>query len=227
MFALLVFLLAGSTSAGMEVAELDGRWAKLTKLESLTDLPVLGDVSQKTEVLSLVDIKTEPNGETLYRERTCRLTTKTMGGVVRTSYPVPFLKMLIRDWSPLGVDARGGTIELVQKKAPRWYGEGGADQDQDGNPGVTIKVSGIIDGEVYASIREFSTSYGRVESPNEITGRVEWEAGLKVLGASSSFLDDQPKTRKKEDPDAHTFVMKRVKQAANCRLLVEQYDDVF
>jgi hypothetical protein len=203
--------------------ELEGRWAKLVHLESITDVPVFGDVSQKTEVLSLIDIRTEPNGETQFRERTCRLVTKTLGGMVKTSYPVAFLKMLVRDWAPIEIEGS----QFVQEKKPRSYGDGGEDQDGDGHPGVTINVGGILKGQIYAAIREWSTSVGEVMSKNRIEGRVNWDAGFQVLGATSGFLDDQPKTRKNEDPEKHTFEMRRVRDNANCKKLVEQADDVF
>jgi hypothetical protein len=209
------------------VGNLDGHWAKLTKLESITKVPVLGDISQKTEVLSLIELKTDENGQLLYREKTCRLTSKTFGGMVRTAYPPAFLRMLERDWAPVHVEKEAGQVTFIQQKNPRDFGAGGKDQDRDGNPGVTIKVSGIVGGEVYASIREWSTSLGKQVDENTIEGRVIWDAGLNVLGGTSKMLRNQPDTRRKKDPEAHTFVMRRVRDNATCPRLLAQADDVF
>ena len=216
-----------SFSAGGTSNQLDGHWAKLTKLESITAMPFFGDIKQKTEVLTLLELKTDGDGQTRYRERTCKLVSKTFGGLVKTAYPPAFLRMLERDWSPVQIKRDRGQVLFVQQKRPRNYGLDGRDQDRDGRPGVTIKVSGIIDGEIYASIREWSTSLGRVVDKNTIEGRVEWDAGLRVLGGSTDRLSKQPDTRRNEDPHAHTFVMRRVRDTADCRRLLDQQDDVF
>ncbi len=221
-------LLASDARAeGDPTAQLTGRWVKRARLESVTRMPVVGDISQKTEIISLLEIRPGDGGALLYREKTCRLATKTLGGFVRTTYPTRFLRMLRRDWSPIQLTATGDRLTLVQHKARRCYGEAGADEDQDGHPGVTIEVNGIIGGEIYASIEESSTASGTVIGPDTIEGTVDWNAGLHVLGATSGMLRKQPKTRRKEDPEARTFVMKRVPDNATCAAVLNHLDDVF
>jgi hypothetical protein len=224
---ILLLSMGAPDARGVSDTQLDGHWAKVTRLESITDMPIFGDIKQKTEVVSLLEMKTSEDGELRYRERTCKLTSKTFGGMVKTSYPPAFLRMLERGWTPAFVEEDGDRLTFIQEKKPRDYGKDGRDQDGDGNPGVTIRVSGIIGGEIYAAIREWSTSLGRMTDENTIEGRVEWDVGLRVLGGSSKRLSSQPDTRRNDDPDAHTFVMRRVRANADCRRLLDQLDDVF
>ena len=61
--ALLISVIALTGNAQAETPkELAGRWAKLTRLESLSKVPVIGEVSLQTEVISLMDLAPDGKG---------------------------------------------------------------------------------------------------------------------------------------------------------------------
>lgn len=90
------------------------------------------------------------------------------------------------------------------------------DQDGDGEPGVTISVRGLIDGEVFVAQKGWSELRPESVSVDRIAGRVIWRQMQTVLGASSRFLASGPTTRPDPAPGANWFVAVRVPKGADC-----------
>lgn len=241
--ALPMLLVTSQPARAQSAEDLTGRWAKLTRLESLSKVPVLGEISLETEVISLVEFR--PNGDdgVLYREKTCSLRSNTLAGLVKTSYPKALLRVITKPWTPAKVRVEGGQLVLDVPKAYKAYGyhpktpgqtpprdvkDGRVyDQDRDGHPGITVETSGIVSGELYAALLEWNASEGRMVSPRRIDGQVRWGTDLAVLGASTGLLENQAPTRPKPDPTAHRYVMKRVPSNATCGQLLARADSVF
>ena len=232
--------IANTRDAPREAHEqLQGRWAKRTHLETLTELPIVGEIAQETDVISLVELRAKANGEWMYREKTCRLTSKTLAGLIETSYPPGFLRVLAKDWQPARVVEEGAALVVEQPHGVRQYGFVGdavprdkddarvRDSDQDGHPGVTIQAKGLIGGEIYAAVEEWSEVRGEVVAPDYVRGLVRWGTDFAVLDASSRILSGQPKTRLRPDPSAHHFEMRKVPARANCRAVLARLDQVF
>lgn len=218
---------------------LEGRWAKRTHLETLTKLPIVGEIAQETDVISLVELRRNAAGQLMYREKTCRLTSKTLAGLIETSYPPSFLRVLSKDWQPARVMSDGTDVVLEQPRGVRKYGFVGdvvphdkddarvRDSDHDGHPGVTIKAKGLIGGEIYAAVEEWSEVRGKVLSPDRVRGLVKWGTDFAVLDASSGLLSGQPKTRLQPNPSAHYFEMRKVPPRAGCRAVLARLEQVF
>ena len=223
--------------------EISGRWAKLTHLESLSKVPILGEISIETEVISLIEFRPNGSNGVEYREKTCSLRSNTLAGLLHTSYPRGLLRVITKPWTPAEVRSVDGDLVLDLPKAWSAYGyrpeqPGQAsphaagdprviDQDRDGHPGVTVNTGGIVDGQLYAALLEWNESRGRVVSPDRIVGNVDWGTDLAVLGASSSMLRSQAPTRPSPNPDANRFVMRRVPDNATCGALMSRAKALF
>ncbi len=81
------------------------------------------------------------------------------------------------------------TDPLIEKNGAVFY-----DQDQDGNPGVTVDVGasipmcGKILGHVYIAQRAFWSEEGTWESSEKASGHVDFRLTQKVLGANTWIL---------------------------------------
>lgn len=65
------------------------------------------------------------------------------------------------------------------------------DPDEDGNPGVTVKINigKIIKGEIYLTRREIFTNYLTLNNDGSLTGYVKDDSEQFIVGASKKILD--------------------------------------
>ena len=62
------------------------------------------------------------------------------------------------------------------------------DQDMDGNPGVTLSVSGLVEGDIYTVIRYVDTLSGSITSEGVWEGVTRDETEQLIIGASQDVL---------------------------------------
>lgn len=92
------------------------------------------------------------------------------------------------------------------------------DQDMDGNPGITIELTGLS-GSVYAVERRITEMNGVAVSADRIEGLVTFSSEQSVLGADpASIADTVAMTQRSTDPDTcHSyFTMVRVADTDDC-----------
>lgn len=222
---------------------LSGTWARQQVTTAVSEVPVIGEVESRTSALVLVRI--EQNGTSFeVREEVCRLETRTLGGLIETTYPEGFkesvsgrLKRGRLLYSPRGLAYEeietahpiGAVLnDPVKDPLPTEPDDPRVvDADGDGKPGVTVQVRGFIDGDIYMVHRNRSRLVGRLLSDDRIAGRVSWQNEQSVLTATRDVLADPPPTRPDPDPAKNKFRMLRVPDDADCRSLVAQEDEVF
>jgi hypothetical protein len=91
------------------------------------------------------------------------------------------------------------------------------DQDGDGNPGVTIKLGGLVSGDLYVVQRQKTDLSGVATSADRVAGLYGFMSEQVILGASSAFLQSAASSQKAlPDPNASasTFVMVRFSAGA-------------
>jgi len=111
---------------------------------------------------------------------------------------------------------------------PESAGEAGeVDADRDGNPGVTVEVSGTVSGEVYVVQRNIITMRGRVRSEDRVEGLLNSEGAQIVLDASNRLLRSRVVSRRNPDDAASYFVLSRVEAGTSCDQIVDRADDLF
>ncbi len=92
------------------------------------------------------------------------------------------------------------------------------DQDQDGNPGITIKLSGIASGDLYVVQRQTSVWTGIAVSTDRVEGHYGFTSEQYVLASDPASLKPLASQTAIVDPDAcaSTFVMVRVDAESVC-----------
>ena len=92
------------------------------------------------------------------------------------------------------------------------------DQDQDGNPGITIKLGGIVSGDLYVVQRQKSDLTGIAVSSDRIEGQYGFTSEQNILASNPTTLKTLAAQTAITDPNlcASTFVMARVQSAWTC-----------
>lgn len=214
--------------------DLSGTWARLQVTTALSTVPLLGEIESKTTGLVLLHVSKRGPDEFTVEERVCGLKNVTAGGLVKTTFPHGFLRALSGTRKRARLvptadgtvryeelyDVRVGGARLRDPRAETLPEEPGDprifDADGDGRPGLTLRVGGIVRGEVYIVQRDASELSGSVLSNNRISGRVWWTSEHRVLGASRAILRTNPKARPHPGNRANRFRMTRVPAHATC-----------
>lgn len=227
---------AANVAPVRDLPNLAGKWARLQVTTAVSDVPVVGDVSSETVGIVLLSVRQEGDRLEL-KEQICALKNESLGGAVEARFPVSFLEALSGNVKTARLVRQGDAIRYLEDEDTRVHGarledpltddlpqsQGDPrvrDADGDGEPGMTVRVDGIVDGEIYVVQRTSAEFHGELLSPKKISGAISWRSEQSVVGASSSFLESNPDARPHPDPDKSFFRMRRVPSSATCPQVV-------
>ncbi len=232
-FALLLL----AATSGMN---LQGSWARLQTTTAVSKVPVLGDVEAKTTVLSLV--RMEPEGpEFVLRERICAMRTVTAQGAVVTEYPQSFLRVAsgerrakvirtrrgARYMEPRTERVFGASIEKNESVPSRADDPRVRDEDQDSQPGLTVKIRGLITGEIYVAQRGAQAARGRWIGKDRLVGQIRWSVDQQILGATRDVLRKPLKVEPHPSAKKNFFKMRRIASDLSCAQLKKRRTVLF
>ena len=98
------------------------------------------------------------------------------------------------------------------------------DFEDDGKPGVTTKVNGFVQGDIYVLIRLMRLLEGTFTTDELIEGSIESKAEMNTLGAEPILLDCQLDLARQPAPDMNRFEMVRLEGGATCEELLSLND---
>jgi hypothetical protein len=219
-------------TAPQSLPDVSGTWAQMVVTTAVSDVPIVGEVTTRTVSLQKVGIA--QTGATLeLTTQVCDIDVASSVDVIETHIPDRFVaamgvvkrraKLVRRDGEiymlaprkteTLGVQLRDSENEYLptKKDDPRVF-----DQDKDGHPGVTVRVSGLIDGSLYLVHRGWDRLWGKLEPNDRIQGGVKWGLEQVVLDSTSIFLGDPPASRAHKAASKSFFRMKRLSDGADC-----------
>jgi hypothetical protein len=101
------------------------------------------------------------------------------------------------------------------------------DPDDDGHPGVTIRIEGIVSGEMYIVQRAHDAYRGEIVDNSRIRGRVAWKTKQVVLDSNSMFLGNQPDNRPHPNAAKSHFTMVWASEQTDCKEIVSRQDKLF
>ena len=210
--------------------DLGGRWLMVQKTTTIAQIPVIGEISASTSLVALHDL-THDGSRLRGKGTLCKLELDSGSSVVTTTLPQAFKRALPPPMLDATVRHDGERYVLSQARQtvvvgakleapltgslpttpddPRVF-----DQDGDGKPGVTVVVSGLVNGEMYVAQRSWTVLMG-TERPDQSFGGVVYFGNEQVvLDTTSSWLADPPKAS--PDPIRSWFRMVRVADDAGC-----------
>lgn len=222
---------------------LDGTWAQQVVTTAVSKVPIVGKVVTRTVSVQKVDIS-QKGDKIEMQTRVCAIKVHSSVDVVETHIPDRFVaamgvvkrpaKLVEKDGAyhlhvpkkteVLGMRLRSPSSENLPTETddPRVF-----DQDGDGHPGVTVKVSGIIDGSLYIVHRGWDRLRGKLSGTNSIDGDVTWSLEQKVVDSTSIFLGDPPESRAHKSKKKNHFKMRRVKNGTDCDTIVKRRARLF
>ena len=121
---------------------------------------------------------------------------------------------------PSFVEVEGAHLtDLAQDALPTSVSDSRVyDQDQDGNPGVTIKLTGLVSGDLYVVQRQISELTGVATGPDRVSGHYGFSSEQVILDSNPTSLKALAAQTAIVDPDAcaSTFTLVRVAATAAC-----------
>lgn len=217
-----------------DLPDLSGVWSKKVVTTSVSRVPVVGKVTTETTTLQRVDV--EQDGASIVMvNRVCDIDIESSVSAVRTIIPDTFVEAIGETRREARLTRRDDGVWLA---APKNHQILGArlrapdsehlpdqpddarvrDEDNDGHPGVTVRVEGMISGELYVVHRGWDQFEGPVDG-SSIRGEVTWGQDQSVLDSSSIFLKKTPETNPHPDSSRSTFEMRRLDQTQSCDTL--------
>lgn len=239
---------AGAEVAATEVAEvptasgLAGTYGLMLVMSGVSSVPTVGDTVRTSRTVAFGTLAAAGDGWDL-EARVCAVDIDSGTTAVRLFLPDRTLARL----DPMRVhlaaaggdgtrlaggpsaDLRGLRLERpVDDPMPVDAADSRIwDQDEDGQPGITVGVTGIVDGQVWVAQRQRITWKDAVPVPGGLEGRVEWVDEQLALGADNEVLL-AGRTPLVQDPDRarSRFRLVRV-DGADCAWLVAHRTAVF
>lgn len=223
-----------------------GRYASVQRLSTVLKLPPAGTESVSVNTaLSLHDV-THVGGQVRVTSRTCAISQPKLSGV-EVVFTDKFVASIPEWTSTISVAANGGGsysfalaegtvlfgVKLANPLTDPLPTKGDdpsvTDPDDDGKPGGTVKLVGLIQGEMYVVQRRSSGLQGTV---NATTGAADGlllgSVEQAMVGASSDLLLAFDLNAKKDpDASASTFSWRPVAADLTCAALQAQASTLF
>ena len=214
-----------------ELPDLEGVWAQKLVTTAVSKVPLIGEIISQTVTLQRVTIA-QSGTELVLDAQTCDVQLESNQSSLATHIPRRFVdaidapprKAYLRKrkggyyllapgrTKTLGVKLAGDSDKLpTEASDPRVF-----DQDEDGHPGMTVRVSGFIDGKLYMLQKSWDRLWGKLLEGDRIAGRVKWKAQQVVLDSTSSLLGSPPDSKPHADPKQSYFRMTRVDAHTSC-----------
>lgn len=224
-------------------AKVVGTYAIRSNLATIQKIPVIGNTPSLSSTYSLVSIVRAGEG-LVVQEKACRIQISGSGPVVQSipdalPQSIPLLTSPFRIWQDASsiriakdpVSAvLGATLSDPEKEAlPTKPTDARViDQDADGHPGVTVKVSGsLVSGEIYLVQRLRNSWAGTLNANGQLAALLTDAGEQSVIDASNAVL--KSKINVAIDPDASktnvSFV--RLSETYSCARLIAETGTLF
>jgi len=234
-------LAPSSTVADTPLPDISGTWAQLQVTTSVVDLPVIGDIVSTTTAVLVLDIAQSGSNVTV-TEQVCDIDLSSSSKRVRTVFPEAFTRAVSGRKKRARIARDGSVVRFTQKRDYAYLGaklsRSGAlpddpddprvyDQDKDGHPGVTVRVRGAVDGDIYVVQRSWDEMRGAMTGADRIDGHVKWHTEQSVLGATSIFLKSSPDSQPHSSPARNYFRTTRLPDGTGCAHALEHREALF
>jgi hypothetical protein len=242
---LIIMILPVGPSFGWGGAQLDlsGPWAQLQVTSSLSNVPLIGTVTLKT--LTVLRLEAQQKGSELaVLFEPCTVESESSTPFFRVIFPEAFVKSMgvatkparlegdgFRFFQPRFTQVRGVRLQDPEKDPlptdpndPRIF-----DQDDDGKPGMTIRVNvlGFLEGEIYIIQRDWNSLRSTVLTPTILDGLIEWGSDQVVIGASNPLLNSQSENLPDPKPENSYFRTTRLDTKTDCAQILRDRDKLF
>ncbi|MDC0681459.1 hypothetical protein [Sorangium atrum] len=233
-------------TAAPDVTDVSGTWAYRAIGSQLTQAQGLPPF--QTRIVSVMLITQQQNGDAISLQGTyCDHYTEDPDAIVHAVIPDSFrgaLAPVTREGTfaagegglryelgPLHEVIGAALDDPTQDELPTDPADARVvDQDEDGHPGMTVQLQGLIDGSVYVAERARTELDGVAVATDRIEGRLGFVSEQSVLETDPASLKaTMAASRTYPDPEEcnSTFVMVRTPDDADCAWIKERADTLF
>jgi hypothetical protein len=231
---------AAGTPETLTGLDLSGTWAQLDVRSALATVPMAGQVTRTTTSLFLVTLSQAGNLVDV-TQRLCALESDSGTDLVQTVFPDALVASIAEQSFQATLTQEDGLV--AYREAPHVDVRGChlddeeaddlptaeddprvVDQDGDGRPGITVRITGVVNGDVWLVQRLRSQASGTLRSADRVEGVIAWNDEQHHLGTDNPLLKDP--TPSQPDPVAeHSFFrMVRVPAGSDCAGLIAARD---
>jgi hypothetical protein len=234
---------SGTSVSDALAARVIGHYAIKSVIASIQDAPVIGKTPSVATAIGLGEIKRAGNGLTI-TEQGCRVELSE-SSVAKPSVPDAVPRSVPPVTYPLRLWQDGPTVKFVRDAVATAIGVKLAnpesdplptsandarvwDQDGDGNPGVTVKMSGtIVNGDIFVVQRQKSIYSGELGAGDKLSGLVRDMSQQSTIGATNELLKQAVPTTPDPDPSKSTVRFAKLSSAYDCARLVSEASTLF
>ncbi|MFT6397648.1 MAG: hypothetical protein ACJAYU_002402 [Bradymonadia bacterium] len=217
---------------------LSGTWARSVVTSAESSAPIVGRVGT-TNTRIFLDHVVQQDGSIQVESLLCDMSVETSTNMASTVIPSAFI-------SAVGRTTWRATIDAGRLHSPMTYTTMGLsevspedslpesgddprvlDPDGDGQPGMTIQVTGLAGGEMYFVQRSWRELESTRVTGTTIDGTVSWDATRVVLGATSRSLRNARPAVPTESPAENYFRMTRIADQSTCVEVAAQGPSLF
>ena len=224
--------------------EIPGTWAQLQIVSTFAEVPLVGQVKTLSKAVVRWQVEATEAGF-LAKETVCSLALESDTELAQTVVPAAFVQSIAQAQKNFTVDF-GESPPLVS--IPKVVQVHGAvldnpledempisaddprvlDQDEDGNPGMTVFVTGLIDGAIYILQRNSSQGDGFLVAPGRMEGLFGWTQEQVMLGSDNPILaENAPVSGVDPDPENSYFVTVKLDEDWDCADIVAHREELF
>lgn len=231
-----LLLLLPGTALAESPPDVSGTWAQLQVQTSIVTIPVAGNVTSTTVAILRVNIE-QDRRKLVVQTTPCAVDVDSEVTMVKTIIPQPMLRAIgTREFRARLNPSHDGwrfyqppvmqTLGVALKDAWKDSMPSGpndkrlVDSDNDGNPGVTVRIEGVIKGAIYVAQRSWSRLDGLILG-DRMKGSLQWQTDQSVLEATSSLLLSSPHARPSTVPSENYFRAIRVAPNATCKEILK------
>jgi hypothetical protein len=225
--------------------DVSGSWAQLQVVSTLADAPVIGQIQTTSSAILRWQITQGDDGALLIEQAACDLDLTTESDFTQMLIPDAFIDAIETYQKPGTLDTRVSPPRLDVPGHPEVHGAvledpmtdpmpttaddpRVFDADGDGQPGLTVYVTGIIDGGLYVVQRNMATIEGATVSATRMEGLMGWSQEQVVLGSDNSILAENPMvTSVDPTPENTHFVAVRIPADWACDEILAHRDTLF
>jgi hypothetical protein len=237
-------IVAGTASAasGQGIPDVEGVWAQKLVTTGVTNAPIVGDVTSRTITYQKMDI--DQSGKVLQiTETACAVDIKSEQNAIRTKVPAQFVAAItpverraeLRKrgdayyfFAPKTIKTFGVRLDDKDAKLPQRASDPRVfDQDKDGNPGMTVRVEGLLSGELHMIQRSWDELWGKIMDGDKIAGRTTWHTDQIVLEKTGRIFGEVEAAKPHPDDKLSYFRMVRVSDDATCAEIAKEGDALF
>jgi len=232
--------ICGGCAGGAEIPDLAGSWAMIQVYPEIAVLPFVGEVARASIVAQLVSVE-QIGLQLVMTDRYCFTVIEDGTSLVRTEIPTAFMASLrpgprfaqisataegVGFFQPDSFEVRGALLNRpVDDPLPATADDPRViDTDEDGKPGLTVRVAILGLFETYVVQRVRYRLSGIVLDSDTIHGEIDWTNEQRTIGASNPLLRVETAGRPDPDPSRHRFLMARVPADYTCDDLRQEFD---